>query len=61
MQALHGHLGGEDGAGEGKGEGGERQILQEAFWDGELMKVHFLQDQDMVLIGFENWCCRRRR
>ena len=58
MQALHGHLGGEDG--EGEGEGGERQILQAGFWDGELRNVHFLQDQDMFLIGFKRRCRRRK-
>lgn len=52
MQALQDHLGAEeeDGGG-GGGEEGDRQILQAVFWDGELMKVHFLQDQ--VDIGTE--------
>jgi len=59
VQALHGHLGGEDG--EGDGEGGERHILQAAAWDGELRNVHLLQDQDMFSIGFERFCCRSRR
>ena len=59
MQALHDHLGAE-------GEGGEddeeeevkevKQISQVGFWFWEvgLMKVHFLQVQEEVIVGNEN-------
>jgi len=55
VQALQDHFGVswfEEEEGSGGGEGGERQIWQVGFGDGELMKVHFLQDQDM---RFERW------